>query len=236
MTAILRFLFMAIWSIPIMVVAPLFILFTGNPQFPLIIAREIYSPVLLKIAGTRIKVIGKANMPINEPVIVVSNHASHIDIPCLCYALPANLHFIGKKELKWVPFLGWYMWLAGHIFIDRSNRNKAVESMKQAAQKIKNGKTVILFPEGTRSRTGQMGKFKKGAFHLAFEAGVKIVPVYVEGTRKIWPAEKFSISPGEVVVNIGKPTDVSTFDKTDLGALMKDVQSKMEAMEDQQNS
>ena len=199
-----------------MFIAPFFIPFTLNPQFPLVIARTVFSPVLLWIAGIKLTVKGKENVPLNKPVIFVANHCSHLDIGTLCRSLPVNLHFIGKKELKWVPFVGWYMWVAGHIFIDRSNKKKAIKSLKIASQKIRSGKSVVMYPEGTRSKDGSVGTFKKGAFHLALQSGVAVVPVSIKGTYDVWSANSSKITPGKVFVEIGKPIESKNYNKETL--------------------
>ncbi len=205
---------MIIWGFSLMLIAPIFSLVTLNRQFPLIVARTIFAPIFLKIAGVKFEVTGKENVDKSSSAIFVANHCSHLDIACMCGAVPVNLHFIGKKELMFTPVVGWYMFIAGHIFVDRSNRRKAVQSLKDAANKIRSGKNVILFPEGTRSETGEMGTLKKGAFHLALDAGVDIVPVHIEGTFKVWPKQTFlTVTPGKVRVNIGKPIPSKNYTK-----------------------
>ncbi len=213
MVSAIRLFFGLSWTFALMLIAPFFILITFNRQFPLTLARTVFPPVLMWIAGIKLKTIGQENVPKNESVIFVANHCSHLDIGCLCGALPVNLHFIGKKELMFVPFVGWYMLMAGHIFIDRKSRSKSITSLKKAAIKIKNGKSVAMYPEGTRSKTGELGVFKKGAFHIALDAGVSIVPVHIKGTYNVWPATSNKITPGDVIVRIGKPIDSSEYTK-----------------------
>lgn len=202
---------MFVWTFLLMLIAPLFIPLTFNRQFPLVVARTVFSPVLLWIAGIKLSVKGKENVPLNRSVIFVANHCSHLDIGTLCKSLPVNLHFIGKKELAWVPVVGWYMWVAGHIFIDRSNKKKAIKSLEIASQKIKAGKSVVMYPEGTRSKNGKVGVFKKGAFHLAIQSSVDVVPVSIKGTFDVWPANSSKITPGKVFVEIGKPISSSNY-------------------------
>ncbi len=184
----------------------------------------------MKIVGIKLHVSGAENVPKDEPVIFIANHCSHLDIAVLCRSLPVNLHFIGKKELVWMPVVGWYMFIAGHIFIDRSNKRKAVASLKKAAQKIKNGKSVVMYPEGTRSKTGQLGPFKKGAFHLALDAGVPVVPIYIDGTYSVWPTKSNTITPGDVVVRIGAPIASSNYTKKTVKEFMADARSAIEKL------
>jgi len=114
--------------------------------------------------------------------------------------------------------------------IDRSNKRKAVESLKKAAIKIKNGKSVAMYPEGTRSKTGEIGEFKKGAFHLAIDAGVSVVPVHIKGTHKIWPSKVNKITPGPVAVHIGKPIDSSNYNRKTINAFVAEAKTAIEEM------
>jgi 1-acyl-sn-glycerol-3-phosphate acyltransferase len=213
-----------------MLLAPLFIPLTFNRQFPLVVARTLFSSVLMKLAGINLTSFGAENVPKDRPVIFVANHCSHFDIACLCNSLPVNLHFIGKKELVWMPVVGWYMFIAGHIFIDRSNRKKAVLSLRKAAVKIKNGKCVVMYPEGTRTSTGEIGDFKKGAFHLALDAGVDVVPIHIKGTFDVWPKKSKTITPGDVVVRIGKPIHTSNYTKKTIRDFVAEAKSAIEEM------
>ena len=213
MITFFRFFLMAIWSAVLMVVSPLLIPVFMSRKVPLFVGRYVFSPVLLPVVGIDLTTNGAENVPQDRPVIFVSNHCSHFDIACLFRAVPRYIYFVAKKELLWTPFLGFHLWAAGHILIDRKNRAKAVKSLRKAAQKIKGGKCVTLYPEGTRSTDGEVGPFKKGAFHLAIDAGVDIVPIYIDGTFKIWPKGRFTIKPGKVTVNIGKPITTANYTK-----------------------
>ncbi len=230
MVSIIRLVLIVTWTLMLMLFAPLFIPFVFNRQFPLMVARTVFAPVMLWIAGVKWEVTGRENVPKNEPAIYIANHCSFLDIGCLCGAIPVNLHFIAKKELVRVPIIGWYLYIAGHILVDRGNRIKSIQSIKKAAQKIKAGKSVAIYPEGTRSKTGKLGVFKKGAFHLAIEAGVRIVPVAINGTYKIWKTDSTKITPGKVSINIGKPIDTSLYAKNQVAELTNLAQSKISAM------
>lgn len=223
--SLIRLFFLFVWTFLLMLIAPLFIPFTFNRQFPLFVARTVFSPGLLWIAGIKLEVNGKENVPLDRPIIFIANHCSHLDIGTLCRSLPVNLHFIGKKELAWVPIVGWYMWVAGHIFIDRSNKKKAIKSLEVASQKIKSGKSVVMYPEGTRSKNGKLGNFKKGAFHLAMQSGVPIVPVSIKGTYNVWPANSNKITPGNVSVEIGKPIESSNYSNETIKNFISDTRT-----------
>jgi 1-acyl-sn-glycerol-3-phosphate acyltransferase len=166
--------------------------------------RYIFCPPVLAIARVKLKVTGLEHIDRNSPCIYVSNHVSHLDVVAIAKAIPIGLFYIGKKELKRVPVLGQYMYLIGHIFIDRKNREKAMTSMRKAARIIANGKNVITFPEGTRSKDGKTGVFKRGTFIIAQEGGIDIMPIAVVNAENILPRDAFIIQPGTIEVRIGK--------------------------------
>jgi len=140
-----------------------------------------------------------------QPAIFVANHTSLFDPPLIISTLPSRPVFIAKQELAFVPFLGWVIWLAGFIFIDRRRSARAIASLERAAQRIRNGQSIAAFPEGTRTRAGGMLPFKKGVFRLAWEAGVPVVPVGIHGGRWILPRDSWRVSPGEYLIRIGPP-------------------------------
>lgn len=141
----------------------------------------------------------------HQPYVFMSNHASSIDIWALYVALPVRVRMIAKKQLASVPFLGWAMRAGRFFFVDRQNPHAARRTMEQAAARIRGGDSVLLFPEGTRSRTNTLGPFKKGGFHLAVNAGVPIVPCAVRGAYELQPPGRFAPQPGTVDVLIGDP-------------------------------
>jgi len=163
-----------------------------------------------------------------QPVIFMSNHESQLDPPVLVAALPLPAVYIGKKELKYVPFIGWAGWAAGVIFIDRGDRERAIRSIHDAAQQIRGGKNVVIFPEGTRSRSGEMLPFKKGGFALAMDAGVPIVPMATVGGFQVLPSGSMKIRPGRYTVLVGEP--VNPGDHPDRESLMKEVRRRIEAL------
>lgn len=173
-------------------------------------ARTMFAPGILWGCGVKLKVAGGELLAKDESYVFVSNHLSYLDIPALFRAIPHNLHFVAKKEIKWVPFIGWYMYATGMIFVDRSNRIKAIASLDRAGKLIKKGKDVLMFPEGTRSKTGTIGEFKKGPFMLATKADIAVVPVAVLGTENVLPAGRFGLSPGEVLIRIGEPMKIKS--------------------------
>ncbi|MCB0722482.1 MAG: 1-acyl-sn-glycerol-3-phosphate acyltransferase [Ignavibacteriae bacterium] len=166
---------------------------------------KLFSYVILFILGVRLTVYGRELLDKKASYIFVTNHQSYVDIPVLMKAIPNTIRFVYKKQLSKIPIFGWGMYLSGYIPIDRENVRTAITSLKKAAKKIKNGISVVIFPEGTRSTDGSLGEFKRGMFVLADEAKVDIVPVTIDGTYKIVPRGKFKLRSGHVTVTIDKP-------------------------------
>ena len=128
-------------------------------------------------------------------------------------ASPTFLYFIAKNELKKMPFIGWAIWASGMVFIDRSDRNKAMRSMREAGEKAKHQKkNIVSFPEGTRS-DGEMTQFKRGTFIIASQTNLDIIPTAIAGTNRIWPGNMWPIRPGIIKVKFGEP--ISPADHTD---------------------
>ncbi len=163
-----------------------------------------------------------------QPVIFMSNHESLMDPPVLIAALPLPAVYIAKKELQFVPFIGWACWAAGVIFIDRRNRERAIASIHEAAQQIRGGKNVVIFPEGTRTRSGEMLPFKKGGFALAQDAGVPIVPMATVGGFRVLPAGSLGFRPGRYALHLGAP--IHPGDYADRDVLIQEVRQRIVAL------
>lgn len=163
-----------------------------------------------------------------QPVVFMSNHESQLDPSILIANLPVPAVYIAKKEVKYMPLVGWAAWVAGMIFIDRGDRERAIRSIRDAALQIRGGKNVVIFPEGTRSRTGTMLPFKKGGFALAMDAGVPIVPIATVGGFEVLPAGRILLRPGPYVISVGTPVDPASF--PDREALMVEVRRQIEGL------
>jgi len=160
----------------------------------------------LRVSGVRVHVHHPERFLRDEPQVVVSNHLSFYDIFALAAVLPLPFHFVGKKDLEKIPFFGLAWRAAGHISLDRSNRRRAMESLREAGRRISAERSaVIIFAEGTRSRTGRIQPFKRGAFILAREAEVPIVPVAIEGSFEIMQPDRWAIRPSDVHVRVLPP-------------------------------
>lgn len=190
---------------------------------------SIWSNIVLGISGAKLVVKGKENLDNTKGVIYTANHESGYDIPAIFKAIPQPLFYLAKAELKKIPFFGWYMSAVGMIFVDRKSRSRAKESLIKAGDEIKKGKNIISFPEGTRSRDGEIQMFRRGSFILALENNIDVVPVAVVGTRQINPPG-YEISPGTATVIIGKPIDVSKWDTEQPDVLAKYVEDTVKEM------
>lgn len=176
---------------------------------------------LLWGGGVQVEFEGLEHLDPTRPAVLVSNHESWYDVFALAGHLPVDYRFVGKKELLKVPFFG-PAWVAcGHIPIDRTNRKAAIESLRVAGEKIRRERAVVvMFPEGTRSKDGELLPFKKGAFVLALESGVPVIPVGVSGGRQLMPKGSFFVRPGTMRVNVGRPIEVEGLTVADRDHLM----------------
>ncbi len=172
-----------------------------------------------------VSVSGRGNIDPACSYVIVSNHQSHYDVFVLYGWLGVDFKWVMKKELRKVPALGVACEKLEHIYIDRSDKGTALKSLNDAKKIIRNGTSVIFFPEGTRSRTGQMGDFKKGAFFMALDLGIPILPVTITGTKDILPPGTVNLMPGRVRMTIHKPIAVSGYTLETIGDLMAEVRS-----------
>jgi 1-acyl-sn-glycerol-3-phosphate acyltransferase len=161
----------------------------------------VWSRLILRTAGVRVRVSGLENLP-PGPAVLAANHASALDIPILFGGLPVDFRIIHKRSLLLVPVIGWCLRAGGHISIDRQNPFRARRSLEAAAERIRRGTSVVVFPEGTRSRDGRIGAFKRGSFALAIRAGAPVLPVSIAGLKRLMPRRLPSLRPGEVRVRL----------------------------------
>ncbi len=175
---------------------------------------------LVRLWPMHLEVKGKENIPQDEPCVYVCNHQSYADIVALVMTLPMSAGFLAKKELARVPFLSGSMRHSGHVFIDRFSRDRAVEVLREAAVQVKGGKSVIVFPEGTRSADGRLLPFRTGAFRLAKQAGVPLVPIGLSGTQAILPKDAWCVRGGKVRVSIGTALSAQQVESMELRALV----------------
>jgi 1-acyl-sn-glycerol-3-phosphate acyltransferase len=172
---------------------------------------NLWAKMLLKLTSIRVDVIGRENILMDRPQIFMANHQSDFDILIVLAHIPGQFRWIVKKELFKIPIFGKAMKNAGYIEIDRQNHEKAMKSMDEAAVKIREGKSVVTFPEGTRSKDGTIKPFKQGLFHLAIKAGVPIVPITIIGAHEIMPKRTLKVRPGRIAMVIDRPVEVSGY-------------------------
>jgi 1-acyl-sn-glycerol-3-phosphate acyltransferase len=187
---------------------------------------------ILWAAGTRVVLENEGVIDPDRPQVLVANHVSWFDVLVVAGYLPGSFRFVAKKELANIPFFGPAWRACGHISIDRQDRNKAIASLAVARQQLEEDRpTVILFPEGTRSPTGELRPFKKGAFILAIQTGVEVVPAAILGTRDIMPKGSWRIRTGRTAtMRFGAPLAVDGLSESDRDELTRAGQAAVRAL------
>ncbi|MGH9376404.1 MAG: lysophospholipid acyltransferase family protein [Terriglobia bacterium] len=186
---------------------------------------RIWSRLILKTAGIQLRVKGLENIPRQGTAIFCANHPSAMDIPILLVCLPVQFRFVAKRSLFNIPFLGWHLWRSGHIPVERERPHKALKSLDQAAERIRAGWPVVLFPEGHRNRDGGMGPFRSGSFYLAIKSGAPIVPITVSGSRAVLKPDSLHVRPGNVDIMIHPPIATCGMALSEAGTLSERVRS-----------
>ena len=205
---IVQAFFFVLWSAFWMTAAAVVAAF--SPDWPLVMARNVWAPPLLWASGARLKQMPGYSVDPKKTYIFVMNHQSMLDIPVAVRLVPINMRFVLKKALLYVPFLNLYVWRTKMVWVDRGNPKQAYRSLQTAAKRIRDGISIIAYPEGTR-REGAIRPFKRGVFVLAQASGVPIVPMAIEGAADVLPKGGFRLRPAEVRFVIGEPIDTRTF-------------------------
>lgn len=213
-------LYTVIWGIPACVIGP----FDRKGRIICWIGRQWVSWIFAS-CRIRVEAEGLENVDPCRPQVFMTNHQSAVDIGALIKTIPVDSHFVAKRELAWIPFFGWALALSVGILVDRGNRARAVESLRRGADKVRRGANVIIFPEGTRSPTGELSAFKSGGFHLAIQAQVPILPVTVSGSQRITPKRSLRVESGTVKIVYGKPIPTAGLEAGDREALKERVRS-----------
>lgn len=178
--------------------------------------------LLLWFSGAELVLEGGEHLPTDGPAVLVSNHASHLDGPALAVALPRPIFFVAKKELARIPVFGQALMAIGTVIVDRGRSEKARRQMQRALDRIRQGRWVAVFAEGTRSRDGRVAPFKKGGFHLAIDAQVPIVPIAIRGSHAILPkGAAHPRRPGTIEIVVGEPIPVEGLGKESLPDLLE---------------
>lgn len=183
---------------------------------------RVWSRVLLWLFRVDVRTEGLEQLPAG-PALYAANHSSSLDILVVLARLPVDVRIIYKKSLSYVPLLGWSIAVGGHIPIDRSNPFRARRSLQRAAERIRGGTNVLVFPEGTRSPDGSVRHFKRGSFSLALEAGVPVVPVSLAGVKALVPRGLTSLRPGWITLRVHPAIFVPGRSKDDGEALAEET-------------
>jgi len=196
-----------------------------------------WAALFLRIPPIGITVEGADRVDPDQRYVVVANHISNFDIPVLFRAIPTPIRFLAKKELYKIPLLGPGMDAAGIVKVDRSGARSAREAINAAARETYHrGYSLMVFAEGTRSRSGEMGDFHKGAARLAIDNGADLLPVVIEGTFNVNPPGSIFIYPGTVRVRILDPIDISAYTPHDITSLTRSLNETMrEVYEEMRN-
>jgi len=167
-----------------------------------------WARAVLFVCRVRVQVVGLELLDWSRNYVYVSNHASMFDIPAIIAAIPDQIRIIYKKELEVIPVFGWGLKWGSYIGIDRGRGTKAMKSLEEAVQKIRNGASVLLYAEGTRTMDGRLQPFKRGAFNLAVRAGVPVVPLTVNGSYRLLPKHSMHIRAGTIELVLGRPVSI----------------------------
>ena len=189
-----------------------------------------WTSIILWGAGTRLIVMNSDRLGRGRGQILVSNHQSWFDIFALGTALRDRFSFVGKKELSRIPVVGAAWEKVGNIAIDRSDQQAAIDSLRRADELMKEGRTIIMFPEGTRSPTGEMGRFKKGAFVMAIKSQVPVVPVGIVGTRRIMKKGSWKMASGTATIIVGHPIETAGLTLRDRNRLSRECREAIEGL------
>jgi len=189
-----------------------------------------WARLLLRANGVRVSAEGLDRLDPGLSYVFVANHTSIVDIWALLVAIPNSFRFVAKRELARVPVFGRAMASAGNIFIDRNNLVSSFSSYDEAASRLREGLSAMVFAEGTRSRDGRLLPFKKGPFVLAIRAGVPLVPLCICGAFERTPKGVLNVRPGEVVIRVGEPIDTRGMTYGDRDGLSVTARTSIEAM------
>lgn len=186
-----------------------------------------WARLILATTGVRTSARGVEQVDRGASYVFVSNHQSIYDVPVLFAALPLQLRIIAKASLGRFPVLGWHLRWTGHLLVDRARAGAG--ALKQVARMMRRGHSLIVFPEGTRSADGRVGRFRRGLFLLAIDAGLPVVPVAVAGTRRVMRKGRLTTRPGDVTLVVHPPVPTDGLSRADAGALAERVRGLVAA-------
>ena len=193
-----------------------------------------WARALLAVSGVKVQVEGLEKITKDGSYVFVSNHLSYMDTPVALANIPVRFRFLAKRGLFQIPFLGWHLGRAGHIRVPREDARAAVKTMTLAAQVVRQeGVSLLIFPEGGRSRTGEMRDFKEGAAFIAIKARVPLVPIALKGTREVLPFGSGTVRTGSVTMRIGDPIPTSQASPHDRVRLTEELRHRIIALQEE---
>jgi 1-acyl-sn-glycerol-3-phosphate acyltransferase len=219
--------FLAGWAYTLIMstLACVFMLLLGPSRGWLLICRP-WACGSLWIVGVKLEIVGAEHL--KGPAVFVSNHQSLIDVVFLPAILPRTVRWVAKRELQWVPLWGWAFARGGAVLIDRNNPRSAIFNIREGLKRLPKGWSVVVFPEGTRSYDGKLKRFKKGAFHIAVETGMPVVPIGMDGADDIIRVGDWLVRPGVVRVTLGKPISTVGWTNDDLDGHIAEVRGAVQ--------
>ena len=185
-----------------------------------------WSDFALSLAGVEVAIDGEEHLWSHRPAVFLFNHQSSLDMPLMIKLVRRDMTGVGKAELRWNPLFGPLLWLAGVAFVDRGDTKKSIAALAPAIEALKQGTSLVIAPEGTRSPTPRLARFKKGAFHIAMQAGVPIVPVVLRNTGDALPKSGFVVHPTTIEVVVLPPIDTSGWTREGLDAEIEAIRAR----------
>lgn len=190
---------------------------------------KLWTRLILWTSRVRVEIQGLGNIRSGQPAVFMANHLSFFDVAALIAHLPGQIRFLARKELVKVPIFGWALYLSRHIIVDHTRLRKTFKNIERAAQRLREGTNILVFPEGARSLDGRLQDFKKGGFALAIKSGVPIIPISISGSRDILPRGGWKIRPGRIKVVVERPIETGGYTRKNLGELMERVRGTISA-------
>ena len=191
---------------------------------------RLWALLIVKAAGIKLRTENTESVDRKQRYILIANHYSYFDIPCIFVAIPQPIRFMAKISLFKIPIFGWAIGRAGFIPIDRKNRKTAVKSFEKAVDRIRKGNTVVVFPEEGRSRERAMRPFQRGGFLLALRSGLPILPVAIDGTFDVYSARARWVKPGPVTIKVGTPIPTEGLTVRDKDRLLEETHAQITKM------
>ncbi|MCF6301265.1 MAG: 1-acyl-sn-glycerol-3-phosphate acyltransferase [Proteobacteria bacterium] len=192
----------------------------GGAKFAGRYIAKFWGKLILWITPVRVQLLGIDNIQIGESYVVVSNHQSIYDVLAVYGYLPLDFKWVMKAELRRMPFVGYACYKMGHIFVERKNKKSSARSLNQGVDRLKGGFSVFFFPEGTRVKDQQIINYKKGAYRMAKELNLPILPVTISGSDKVMPSESFQISPGTITITLHPAISIKDVEELSVSELI----------------